>query len=66
MKIAINQGPIDRAARVVVGFVMIAMAARGTWGMWAWLGVVPLVTGFIGICPVYSVFGLNTCPVKRD
>ena len=31
---------------------------------WGWIGVVPLVTGAIGSCPVYSLFGINTCGLK--
>ena len=32
---------------------------------WGWIGVVPLVTGLLGNCPVYSLLGISTCPVKR-
>ena len=61
----INEGGIDRLFRVVVGLAMIALAAKGTWGWWAYVGIVPLVTGAIGMCPIYTVLGLNTCPVKK-
>ncbi len=61
-----NVGTIDRAARIVVGLVMIAYAlqfglpATG-WNWVGWIGVVPLVTALMGNCPLYSVLGLNTC-----
>jgi len=60
-----NVGGIDRILRIVVGLVLIALAATGTVGWWGWLGVVPLVTGLFRLCPLYTLLGLNTCPVKK-
>jgi hypothetical protein len=60
-----NAGGIDRALRVIVGLVLIALTATGTVGMWGWIGVVPLVTGAIGFCPAYTLLGMNTCGVKN-
>lgn len=37
----------------------------GTIGIWGWIGVVPLFTAALGSCPLYTVLGLNTCPIKR-
>ena len=56
-----NVGGIDRTLRIVVGLVLIALAATGTVGWWGWLGIVPLATGAIGWCPPYALFGFNTC-----
>ncbi|MCX7187678.1 MAG: DUF2892 domain-containing protein [Proteobacteria bacterium] len=61
----INTGCIDRALRVVIGLALITMAATGTVGMWGWIGVVPLLTGLIGFCPLYTIMGTNTCRVKK-
>jgi hypothetical protein len=61
----INVGGIDRLFRIVVGLAMIAFAATGTWGVWAYVGIVPLITGAIGMCPLYKVIGLNTCPMTK-
>ena len=61
----INTGCIDRAVRVVIGLALITMAATGTVGMWGWIGVVPLLTGLIGFCPLYTIMGTNTCRVKK-
>jgi hypothetical protein len=33
---------------------------------WGWLGIVPLATGLIGSCPLYSLLGINTCPMKKS
>ena len=60
-----NEGTIDRALRVIAGLVLIALAATGTIGVWGWIGVVPLLTGIIGFCPAYALFGMNTCPMKK-
>ena len=59
-----NVGGIDRILRIVVGAVLIGLAATGTVGWWGWLGVVPLATGLFRFCPAYMLFGLNTCPFK--
>lgn len=58
---ALNEGAIDRSLRVIIGIVLITLAVTGIIGMWGWIGVVPLVTGLIGWCPVYSLIGMKTC-----
>lgn len=56
-----NEGTLDRGLRVAAGLTLIALAATGTVGAWGWVGVVPLLTGVLGWCPLYTVLGLNTC-----
>ena len=58
-----NVGGIDRILRVAIGIVLIALAATGSVGWWGWLGVVPLLSGIAGTCPLYRLLGLSTCPV---
>lgn len=65
-----NEGTVDRALRVIVGIVLLALWFMGTVaGTWGWValavGVIALVTGAVGTCPLYSVLGLSTCPVKK-
>lgn len=60
-----NVGSIDKILRIVVGLALVAAAATGYLGVWAWIGVVPLVTGLMGWCPAYSLFGMSTCPAKK-
>lgn len=60
-----NVGGIDRVLRIVAGLVLIALAATGTVGMWGWIGIMPLLTGVFQFCPAYTLFGLNTCPMKK-
>ena len=61
-----NVGGIDRILRIVVGLALIAMTLTGTIGVWGWIGVVPLLTAGIGSCPLYSVLGMSTCPMKKS
>ncbi|MCB2058362.1 MAG: DUF2892 domain-containing protein [Novosphingobium sp.] len=58
-----NEGTIDRALRIFLGIVLIGLALNGTTAF-GWIGVVPLVTGLLGTCPLYSILGINTCKVK--
>ncbi|HEY8974996.1 MAG TPA: DUF2892 domain-containing protein [Burkholderiaceae bacterium] len=60
-----NEGNIDRAARITVGVGLCVAALVGALGPWAWIGVVPLATGFVGFCPLYSLLGINTCSMDR-
>jgi hypothetical protein len=61
----VNEGVIDRSLRVIAGLVLIGLAATGTVGTWAYIGIVPLLTGAIGMCPLYSLLGINTCPTPK-
>ena len=60
-----NVGGIDRILRIVVGLVLIGLAATSTVGLWGWIGVVLLVTGAIGWCPPYALLGFSTCAMKN-
>ncbi len=65
-----NEGTADRALRVIVGIVLLALYVMGTvTGVWAWgaliVGIIALVTGLVGTCPLYMVLGLSTCPAKK-
>jgi hypothetical protein len=59
-----NENGIDRAFRVVLGIVLLALVFFGPQTPWGWIGLVPLATGLMGWCPLYRVFGISTCPVK--
>jgi hypothetical protein len=60
-----NVGGIDRILRIVVGLVLIGLAATGVVGWWGYIGVVPLFTGVFRFCPAYGLLGMNTCPMKK-
>ena len=61
-----NVGSIDRSISIVIGLVLIGLAATGTVGWWGWLGLLPLATGYTGGCPPYALFGWNTCAMKKS
>ena len=61
-----NEHPIERGVRVVVGLGLISLAFVGPQTPWGYLGVIPLLTGLIGSCPLYTLFGMSTCPVKSN
>jgi hypothetical protein len=56
----LNVGNIDRALRILVGLVLIGLAATGRIGVWGYIGIVPIVTGAWGFCPLYRLLGLST------
>ncbi|TWX66518.1 DUF2892 domain-containing protein [Colwellia sp. C1TZA3] len=60
-----NEGKLDRSVRIIAGLIFIGLAANNTIGVWGYIGVVPLLTGAIGLCPLYSLLGINSCPVRR-
>ncbi|MFG6414497.1 DUF2892 domain-containing protein [Roseateles sp. DC23W] len=59
-----NVGTADRALRVVGGLALLGLAASGTIGAWGYVGIVPLATGLLRTCPLYSALGFSTCPLK--
>lgn len=60
-----NEGTIDRVLRVILGLVLLSLVFIGPQTWWGLIGLVPLVTGLMGSCPVYSMLGVNTCALKN-
>lgn len=64
-----NVGGIDRILRIVVGLALIAGFFLNTEASMRWLyllGIIPLATGLMQTCPLYTMLGLNTCPMKKS
>ena len=61
-----NVGGIDRAVRIIVGLALLALIFVGPKTWWGLVGIIPLVTGLFSTCPLYSIFGLSTCPSKNN
>ena len=59
-----NEATIDRAIRVVLGLFLLSLTFIGPHTMWGLLGLVPLATGLVGSCPLYTLFGISTCSVR--
>jgi hypothetical protein len=62
----VNEGALDRVLRVLVGAGILSLAFVGPQTPWAYLGIIPILTGLVGFCPAYALFGINTCGVKRN
>jgi hypothetical protein len=63
-----NVGAIDRALRILVGLALLAaffLFPDASWRYFTLIGIVPLATGLLATCPLYSILGINTCPAKR-
>ena len=60
-----NEGKFDRGLRVIVGAALISIVFVGPETPWGWVGLVPLITGLLGNCPLYTVFGINTLGARR-
>ncbi len=56
-----NMGSADRIIRAIIGIVLLALVFVGPQTPWGWIGVVPLGTALIGVCPLYSILGIKTC-----
>ena len=63
-----NVGSLDRIIRIVLGVALIGaffVFPDSPWRLAFLIGIVPLVTAMMGSCPIYSVLGLSSCPVKN-
>ena len=58
-----NEGTIDRILRVIVGLGLLSLVFVGPQTMWGYVGLVPLLTGLVGYCPLYSLLGI--CTIKK-
>ncbi|KHK93053.1 YgaP family membrane protein [Novosphingobium malaysiense] len=57
----VNVGTVDRAMRIILGIVLLALVFVGPKTPWGLIGIIPLVTGLFRTCPLYSLFGIRTC-----
>jgi hypothetical protein len=60
-----NMGSVDRLSRIGLGLALIVSASLGALGSWAYVGIVPVITGAIGSCPLYSLIGIKTCKTVK-
>ncbi len=56
----LNEGRIDRTLRIIVGLFLISLTFWGPKSAWGWIGLLPLLTGAFGFCPLYAVFRTST------
>lgn len=60
-----NEGTIDRVVRTLVGIALLSLAFVGPKTLWGYVGLVPLATGLLGWCPLYTLLGISTCRACR-
>lgn len=62
----VNEGSLDRIIRVILGLIILSLwfVLQGNAKYLALIGLIPILTSFTGWCPLYSIFGLNTCKRK--
>lgn len=65
-----NMGSADRIVRILIAllaaYLYYAGIVTGTWGIvLIVVSVIFLLTSAVGFCPLYAVFGIKTCPVKK-
>lgn len=55
-----NAGTLDRIIRIVLGIALLGLFVVGPQTAWGLLGLLPLISGIFGFCPVYRLLGVNT------
>lgn len=65
-----NVGTFDRLIRIVIGVALLAFAVMGpadtSWKWIGYIGIIPLLTAFLSTCPLYSILGLSSCPMRSN
>lgn len=61
-----NVGKIDRGLRIVVGTGLLFLWIFDPTNLLWLIGIIPLVTGAFGLCPIYQVLGLTTCKLGKN
>lgn len=61
----VNEGIVDRWVRVLLGIGLLSLVFVGPKTAWGYLGTIFLFTGIAGMCPLYRLFGISTCSVKK-
>jgi len=56
----LNEGALDRVLRIILGLVILSLAFVGPKTAWGYLGVIPLLTGLVGFCPLYALLRIST------
>lgn len=60
-----NEHTVERVLRVIVGLALLSIVFVGPQTLWGLLGMIPLATGLLGSCPLYTLLGISTCPTER-
>jgi hypothetical protein len=55
-----NEGTVDRVVPIALGVGLLALTVTGPQTWWGLIGIVPLLTGIVGFCPLYRLMGVRT------
>jgi hypothetical protein len=61
----INEGVLDRTLRVILGLAILSLTVVGPKTLWGLIGIAPVLTGAIGLCPLYTLIGVTTCSKEQ-
>ena len=61
-----NEHTVERVVRVVAGLAILSLVFIGPKSLWGLIGIVPIATGLLGSCPLYTVLGITTCKVRES
>lgn len=61
-----NEHAVERAARVIIGLGLLSLVFIGPQTWWGLIGLIPLATGLLGSCPLYTMLGISTCPMAKS
>ena len=62
----VTEHPVERVLRVLAGLALLSLVFVGPKTPWGWLGLILLLTGATGLCPLYTLLGISTCPRKSN
>ena len=60
-----NEHKIERVLRILIGLGVLSLVFVGPKTVWGWVGILPLATGLMGSCPLYTILGISTCPADN-
>jgi len=61
----VNEHVLERAGRVILGLILVSLVFVGPQTAWGWIGIVPILTGLSGYCPLYHIMGIDTCSMGK-
>lgn len=64
----VNVGRVDRLIRIIIGLAVLSLLwlVEGNLKWLGLIGLIPLFTAAVKWCPLYTLFGIRTCPAKKD
>ncbi|MBN2804724.1 MAG: DUF2892 domain-containing protein [Deltaproteobacteria bacterium] len=61
-----NEHNIERLIRLIIGAAALSLVFVGPKTMWGLIGIIPIMTGLIGSCPIYTLLGVSTCKISKE